>query len=72
MLDIKLIREQGESVQNQLNRRGSGTSATLEQLLKLDELRRNQMNHSNVKTQRKNSQQTLVKKKKKDRMLPIQ
>ena len=46
MLDIKLIREQGESVQNQLNRRGPGTSADLDQLLEVDKQRREALNQA--------------------------
>ena len=46
MLDIKLIREQGESVQNQLNRRGPGTSADLDKLLEIDKQRREALNQA--------------------------
>jgi seryl-tRNA synthetase len=56
MLDIKLIREQGESVQNQLNRRGPGTAADLQQLIEDDSLLRNQLNLSQ---QNKNAKKKL-------------
>jgi len=46
MLDIKLIREQGENVQNQLNRRGPCTSVDLDQLLEIDKQRREALNQS--------------------------
>jgi seryl-tRNA synthetase len=46
MLDIKLIREQGDRVHDQLNRRGPGTSADLEQLLEIDKQRREALNQA--------------------------
>jgi seryl-tRNA synthetase len=56
MLDIKLIREQGESVENQLNRRGPGTSADLDQLLEIDKQRREALNQAQTL---KNKKKTL-------------
>lgn len=46
MLDIKLIREQGDSVHDQLNRRGPGTAADLDQLLEIDKQRREALNQA--------------------------
>ncbi len=56
MLDIKLIREQGETVHNQLNRRGPGTSADLDRLLEIDKQRRDALNQSQTL---KNKKKTL-------------
>ncbi len=46
MLDIKLIREQGENIQSQLNRRGPGTAQDLDRLVEIDAQRRNAQNQS--------------------------
>jgi seryl-tRNA synthetase len=46
MLDIKLIREQGDRIHSQLNRRGPGTSAELERLLEMDQQRRGALNQA--------------------------
>jgi seryl-tRNA synthetase len=56
MLDIKLIREQGETVHNQLNRRGPGTSTDLDQLIEIDAQRRDALNQSQTL---KNKKKTL-------------
>ena len=56
MLDIKLIREQGESIHNQLNRRGPGTSADLDRLLEIDTQRRDALNQAQTL---KNKKKTL-------------
>ena len=56
MLDIKLIREQGESIHGQLNRRGPGTSADLERLLEMDQQRREALNQAQTL---KNKKKTL-------------
>ena len=56
MLDIKLIREQGKAVHDQLNRRGPGTAADLDQLLELDKRRRDALNQSQTL---KNKKKTL-------------
>lgn len=56
MLDIKLIREQGVTVREQLDRRGPATSTDLEQLIKDDSLLRNQLNLSQ---QNKNAKKKL-------------
>ncbi|MDH3256738.1 MAG: serine--tRNA ligase, partial [Nitrospinota bacterium] len=53
MLDIKLIREQGERVHSQLNRRGPGTSADLDRLLEIDARRRDALNKSQTLKNRK-------------------
>jgi seryl-tRNA synthetase len=46
MIDIKLIREQGPRVHDQLNRRGPGTSADLDRLIEIDAERREALNSS--------------------------
>ena len=46
MLDIKLIREQGPSVHDQLNRRGPGTSKDLDRLIEIDAERREALSQS--------------------------
>ena len=46
MLDIKLIREQAGDIHGQLNRRGPGTSADLDQLLEIDKQRRESLNQA--------------------------
>ena len=56
MLDIKLIREQGERVHNQLNRRGAGTSMDLDRLIEIDAQRRDALNKSQTL---KNKKKTL-------------
>jgi seryl-tRNA synthetase len=56
MLDIKLIREQGEHVHNQLNRRGPGTSKDLDQLIEIDAQRRDALSQSQAL---KNKKKTL-------------
>ncbi|MEE9498403.1 MAG: serine--tRNA ligase [Nitrospinaceae bacterium] len=56
MLDIKLIREQGERVHTQLNRRGPGTSKALDQLVEIDARRRDALNKSQTL---KNKKKTL-------------
>jgi seryl-tRNA synthetase len=56
MLDIKLIREQGDRVHSQLNRRGPGTSADLERLLEMDQQRREALNQAQTL---KNKKKTL-------------
>jgi seryl-tRNA synthetase len=56
MLDIKLIREQGDYVQTQLNRRGPGTSADLDPLTEIDAQRRDALNKSQTL---KNKKKTL-------------
>jgi seryl-tRNA synthetase len=54
MLDIKLIREQGQRVHDQLNRRGPGTSADLDRLIEVDAQRRDALNKSQtLKTKKK-------------------
>lgn len=54
MLDIKLIREQGDRIHSQLNRRGPGTSADLERLLEMDQQRREALNQAqNLKNKKK-------------------
>ena len=56
MLDIKLIREQGQRVHDQLNRRGPGTSKDLDELIKIDAQRRDALNKSQTL---KNKKKTL-------------
>ena len=56
MLDIKLIREQGDRIHSQLNRRGPGTSAELERLLEMDQQRRGALNQAQTL---KNKKKTL-------------
>jgi len=56
MLDIKLIREQGERVHNQLNLRGAGTSKDLGQLIAIDAQLRDALNKSQIL---KNKKKTL-------------
>jgi len=56
MLDIKLIREQGATVRYQLDRRGPGTSADLDQLIEVDAQRRDALNKSQTL---KNKKKTL-------------
>jgi seryl-tRNA synthetase len=56
MLDIKLIREQGEHVHNQLDRRGPGTSTDLDQLIEIDAQRRDALHQSQTL---KNKKKTL-------------
>ena len=56
MLDIKLIKEQGSRVQEQLNRRGPGTSKDLDQLIELDAERREALNQAQTL---KNKKKTL-------------
>ncbi len=56
MLDIKLIREQGDRIQSQLNRRGPGTSADLDRLLEIDQQRREALNQAQTL---KNKKKTL-------------
>jgi seryl-tRNA synthetase len=56
MLDIKLIREQGDRIHSQLNRRGPGTSAELERLLEMDQQRREALNQAQTL---KNKKKTL-------------
>ena len=46
MLDIKLIREQASGIQDQLNRRGPGTSTDLDPLLEIDKQRREALNQA--------------------------
>ncbi len=53
MLDIKLIREQGDRVRSQLNRRGAGTSADLDRLLEMDQQRREALNQAQTLKNRK-------------------
>lgn len=54
MLDIKQIREQGDTLRQQLNRRGPGTSDDLDQLVALDaELRGAQSQSQALKTKKK-------------------
>ena len=56
MLDIKLIREQGGAIHDQLNRRGPGTSSDLERLLEIDLQRRESLNQAQTL---KNKKKTL-------------
>lgn len=56
MLDIKLIREQGQAVHDQLNRRGPGTAADLDRLIEVDAERRDALNRSQTL---KNKKKTL-------------
>ena len=56
MLDIKLIREQGERVHDQLNRRGPDTSRDLDRLIEIDAQRRDALNKSQTL---KNKKKTL-------------
>ena len=56
MIDIKLIREQSEHVQTQLNRRGAGTSKDLDKLIEIDAERRDALSHSQTL---KNKKKTL-------------
>ncbi|MDH5762752.1 MAG: serine--tRNA ligase [Nitrospinota bacterium] len=56
MLDIKLIREQGERLHNQLNRRGPGTAQDLDRLIEIDAERREALNKSQTL---KNKKKTL-------------
>ena len=69
MLDIKLIREQGGNIHDQLNRRGPETSKDLDELIKIDAQRRDALNKSQTL---KNKKKTLsaevgnLKKKGKD------
>ena len=54
MLDIKRIRDEGEHVQSQLNRRGPGTAKDLDRLIEIDAQRRNAQNQSqNLKNKKK-------------------
>jgi seryl-tRNA synthetase len=65
MLDIKLIREQGERVHDQLNRRGAGTSKDLDQLIEIDAQRRDALSQSQTLKNKKKTLSTEVGKLKK-------
>jgi seryl-tRNA synthetase len=65
MLDIKLIREQGPRVHDQLNRRGPGTSKDLDRLIEIDAERREALNNSQTLKSKKKTLSAEVGKLKK-------
>ena len=65
MLDIKLIREQGERVHDQLNRRGPGTASDLDRLIEIDAQRREALGQSQTLKSKKKTLSAEVGKLKK-------
>jgi len=65
MLDIKLIREQGERVHDQLNRRGPGTAKDLDRLIAIDAQRRDALSQSQTLKNKKKTLSAKVGKLKK-------
>jgi seryl-tRNA synthetase len=65
MLDIKLIREQGDHYHRQLNRRGPDTANDLDQLIEIDAQRRDALSQSQTLKNKKKTLSTEVGKLKK-------